>query len=71
LLRARFFSDRVALTGGTAEAGPILLEACQKRFEAAAGKYHQILASRAGDDYRGVEIVFGENNMKPASWARS
>jgi glucokinase len=63
-LCALFLPDRVALTGGTAEAGSILLEACQKRFEEAAGKYHQILASWAGDYYRGVEIVLGEKRYE-------
>jgi predicted NBD/HSP70 family sugar kinase len=44
-----FLPDRIALCGGVAEAGDVLLEACRRRF------YHL-----AGAEYsRGCEVVFG------------
>jgi hypothetical protein len=55
-----FLPDRVALTGGTAEAGPVLLEAIRARFEAIAGEYHRTFARLAPATYSGVEIVLGE-----------
>lgn len=59
-LCAIFLPERVALSGGVAEAGPVLLEACQRRFEEVAGAYHRTAAQMAGDYYSGVEFVLGE-----------
>jgi glucokinase len=56
-----YLPDRIALTGGTAEAGPLLLEAVRKRFEELVGDYHHTFARLGGDFYSGVEIVLGEN----------
>jgi glucokinase len=56
-----FLPERVALTGGTAEAGPVLLQACRRRFVELAGEYHQILAELTGGTFGGVEIVRGES----------
>ncbi len=55
-----YLPDRVALTGGTAEAGPVLLEACRCRFDELVADYHRALAEFAPDFYTGVEIVLGE-----------
>lgn len=54
-----FLPDRVALTGGTAEAGPVLLRACRQRFDELVGEFHDLIARTAGDYYGGVEIVLG------------
>lgn len=55
-----YLPNRVALTGGTAEAGPVLLEACRRRFDELVADYHRALAEFAPDFYTGVEIVLGE-----------
>lgn len=55
-----FLPDRIALTGGTAEAGPVLLEAVRERFEELVGEYHCTFARLGGDYYSGVEIVLGK-----------
>ena len=59
-LSAIYLPDRIALTGGTAEAGPVLLDAVKERFEGLVGAYHRNFAQIGGDYYRGVEIVLGQ-----------
>jgi predicted NBD/HSP70 family sugar kinase len=59
-LCAIFLPDKVALTGGTTQAGIVLLEACQKQFEEMVGDYHRKLQALSGGYYRGVEIVLGQ-----------
>lgn len=59
-LSVMFLPDRMALTGGTAEAGDALLQPCRERFEELVGGYHRSFASKGGDYYRGTEIVLGE-----------
>jgi len=54
-----YLPDRIALTGGTAEAGPKLLDAVRHRFEELVGDYHRTFARLGGDYYSGVEIVLG------------
>jgi glucokinase len=55
-----FLPERVALTGGIAEAGPALLEACERRFRELVGLYHERTVEMAGQFYQGVELVRGE-----------
>lgn len=55
-----FLPDRIALTGGTAEAGDIVLKACRDSFEDLAGGYHRAFAAVGGNYYSGTEIVLGE-----------
>ncbi len=55
-----FLPERVALTGGIAEAGPTLLEACERRFRELVGLYHERTVEMAGQFYQGVELVRGE-----------
>lgn len=55
-----YLPDRIALTGGTAEAGPVLLDACRRRFEELVGDYHRTFARLGGDYYSGTEIVLGQ-----------
>jgi glucokinase len=55
-----YLPDRVALTGGTAEAGPVLLEACRQRFDQLVDDYHRVIAELAPDFSSGVDIVLGE-----------
>lgn len=56
-----FLPDRIALTGGTTEAGPVLLEAVRDEFERVAGDYHRIFAALMPEDYAGVEIMIGKS----------
>jgi len=55
-----YLPDRIALTGGTSEAGSIILDAAKARFNELAGQYHQLFDKYAGDYYNGVDIVLGE-----------
>ena len=63
-LSAMFLPDRVAITGGTAEAGEQLLQACRERFEELAGEYHRILREEFSPVYQGMEIVLGSNRSE-------
>jgi glucokinase len=60
LLSPVFLPNKIALTGGTTEAGPVLLDACRARFDALIGNYHRTLAQMAGEYYSEMEIVLGE-----------
>jgi glucokinase len=60
LLSPVFLPNRIALTGGTTEAGAVLLDACRARFEHLVGEYHRRLARLAPEFYSDVDIVFGE-----------
>jgi glucokinase len=55
-----YLPERVALTGGVSEAGPVLLQACEQRFRELVGVYHERTVEMAGQFYRGVEFVQGE-----------
>jgi glucokinase len=55
-----YLPDKVALTGGTAEAGPVLRDACRQRFDELVSDYHRAIMDMAPDFYTGVEIVLGE-----------
>jgi glucokinase len=60
LLSPIFLPNRIALTGGTTEAGPVLLEAVRRQFDAWMGDYHRTLAREAPAYYSEIEIVIGE-----------
>lgn len=55
-----FYPHRIALTGGTASAGQVLLEACQMQFDDLVGEFFRDLAANTGGNFRDVEIVLGE-----------
>ncbi|HVU12040.1 MAG TPA: ROK family protein, partial [Phototrophicaceae bacterium] len=55
-----FYPQRIALTGGTASAGDVLLNACRKEFDDLAGDFFRDLALNTGGHFRDVEIVLGE-----------
>lgn len=55
-----FLPDRIALSGGTAETGDVLLRAVCERFDTLVGDYHRTYAGMSGDYYNGVEIVLGK-----------
>ena len=59
ILSPVFLPNKIALTGGTTEAGPVLLEACRTRFDTLMGDYHRTLAREASDYYSDIEIVIG------------
>ena len=54
-----FVPDRIALSGGTAQAGNILLDATLQRFEDIAGGYCRTYANVPGSGFTGVDIVLG------------
>jgi glucokinase len=53
-----YLPDRMALTGGTAEAGAVLLDTVRARWDFLVGDYHRMYVDM-GDYYEGTEIVFG------------
>lgn len=55
-----FLPEKIALTGGTAEAGAVLLEAVRQHFYELAGEYSHILQELTIGYYGAVEIVLGE-----------
>lgn len=55
-----FLPEKVALTGGTTQAGIVLLQACRRKFEELVGEYHRKLIELSQGYYRGVEIILSE-----------
>ncbi|MBK8034441.1 MAG: ROK family protein [Chloroflexi bacterium] len=55
-----FYPHRIALTGGTASAGAVLLDACRAEFDRLVGDFFRDLAANTGGNFRNVEIVLGE-----------
>jgi glucokinase len=55
-----FLPERISLSGGTANAGEVLLQSARERFEYLNGDYHRNYSAFSGGHYRGVEIVLGE-----------
>lgn len=55
-----FYPHRIALTGGTASAGSVLLDACRAQFDALVGDFFRDLALNTGGNFQDVEIVLGE-----------
>jgi hypothetical protein len=55
-----FGPERVALAGGTTNAGQVLLESCRERFFDIAGDFFDMLRNTDPPCHPGVEIVFGE-----------
>lgn len=61
-----FYPHRIALTGGTAAAGPVLLDACRKSFDTLVGPFFRDIAANTGGHFREVEIVLGEQGSETA-----
>jgi len=59
-LSSIFLPERIALTGGTARAGRVLLQATRERFEFLVGDYHRTFSKLSHGEHPGVEIVLGE-----------
>jgi predicted NBD/HSP70 family sugar kinase len=55
-----YLPERIALTGGQAEAGKVLLDATERRFRELVGTYHERTARMTDLFYRRVEFVLGE-----------
>lgn len=60
LLSSIFLPEKVAITGGVAEAGEVLLSSCRERFEDLIGEYHRVISRESKNLYQGMEIVLGE-----------
>ncbi len=54
-----FYPHRIALTGGTASAGSVLLDACRASFDDLVGDFFRDLDANTGGQFRNVEIVLG------------
>lgn len=55
-----FYPQRIALTGGTASAGVVLLEACRQQFDELVGDFFRDLAANTNGHFKNVEIVLSE-----------
>src|SRR5262249_33950214 len=55
-----FYPHRIALSGGTASAGAVLLDACSAKFDDLVGNWFRDLAANTGGHFKDVEIVLGE-----------
>lgn len=55
-----FYPHRIALSGGTAMAGAVLLEACRATFDDLVGDFFRDLADNTGGHFKDVEIVLAE-----------
>ena len=54
-----FIPDRIALSGGTAKAGNVLLSAAMQRFNELSSDYCKTFADVPGSFFSGVDIVLG------------
>lgn len=59
-----YYPQRIALTGGTASAGAVLLDACRAEFEHLAGPFFRDLAINTRGHFHDVEIVLGEGGAE-------
>lgn len=59
-LYAIFLPDRVAITGGIAEAGTVLVEACRQGFDAFSGEFMRMVHEAAPDQHAMLEIRLGK-----------
>ena len=55
-----FYPHRIALTGGTAMAGDVLLEACRVRFDDLVGDFFRHISTLPNSHYQLANIVIGE-----------
>lgn len=54
-----FFPYRIALTGGTVEAGPVLIDACRNQFIEMVGEYFNLMTDASRGYYKKIEICKG------------
>jgi glucokinase len=59
-----FYPHRITLTGGTAAAGSVLLEAVRDQFEHLIGPFFRDIAANTHGHFREVEIVLGEQGSE-------
>lgn len=55
-----FLPEIIAISGGVATVGHLLLDSAQKRFIELNGDYHQAYSTMAGEYYQGVTIVLAK-----------
>jgi glucokinase len=60
ILSVIFYPHRIALTGGTAAAGDVLLSACRERFEELVGGFFDHIATLPWSHYQKAEIILGK-----------
>jgi glucokinase len=63
-LSAIFLPEKVAITGGTAEAGEVLLDACSKKYFELMGDYLNLLKTENTELFNGVEIYLGKQRAE-------
>lgn len=61
-----FYPHRIALTGGTTAAGPVLLDACRTTFDTLVGSFFRDIAANTNGHFQEVEIVLGEQGSETA-----
>jgi len=55
-----FLPSKIALTGGTTEAGQVLLDACRRQFDELVGEYYQKMTFLSNGKFKPATIVIGE-----------
>lgn len=61
-----FYPHRITLSGGTAAAGPVLLEAVRAEFNRLVGDFFRDLAANTRGHFQDVEIILGEQGNETA-----
>ncbi len=60
ILAMIYAPTRIALAGGTTNAGPILIDSCRKKFNEIAGEFFGLLTSSAPEYHPEIDICYGE-----------
>ena len=60
ILAMVFAPTRIALAGGTTNAGPLLLKSCQEKFIEIAGGFFEMLAAAAPQNHADIDICYGK-----------
>ena len=60
ILAMVYAPTRIALAGGTTNAGPVLIDSCRRKFNQIAGNFFNILTSSAPEYHPEIDICYGE-----------
>lgn len=61
-----FFPFRIALTGGTIEAGSVLIDSCRTQFKKMAGDYFELMTNASNGYFKNIEICKGSLGAEAA-----
>lgn len=61
-----FFPFKIALTGGTIEAGPVLIDSCRTQFKKMVGDYFELMTNASNGYFKNIEICKGSLGAEAA-----